>query len=139
MLRILNEDPLTGEALSELETALAALVLAAPDKAMPKLPPDSALLRHRPAIQEALAACQRGDFGAMEAQLQTIHFRSPYRDLKSMLKALVMLYTDPFAAGAVAAVLARLPANTPFERMAGVLRTAVLPDPQWVAAFARSG
>ncbi|MES3021949.1 MAG: hypothetical protein V4857_10245 [Pseudomonadota bacterium] len=132
VFRLLREGAIQGHDLADLETGLAPSVLAAADKELSALPADSALLRHRPAILAALDAYGRADFGAMAEQLQAVPFRSPYRDLKPMLKALAQLHSDP--AGAAEAV-ARLPADTPFVRMAAVLRAAVLPAPYWLAAM----
>jgi tetratricopeptide (TPR) repeat protein len=128
MFRLLTDKTLSDAARAELETSLASTVLTA--TALPDLPADSALLRHRPSVLAALAAYHRGDFAVMEEQLQYIPFRSPYRDLKPALKALALLQTDAVAAQAA---IARLPSNGPFERLVAVLRTSVLPN--WLAAL----
>jgi tetratricopeptide (TPR) repeat protein len=49
-----------------------------------------------------------------------------------LLKALALVTMDRAAA---ALAIARLPANSPFERLAAVLRAAVLPDTQWLLAL----
>jgi tetratricopeptide (TPR) repeat protein len=123
---------LPPEAQAQLETQLAGVVLVAPDSALTGLPPDSPLLRHRAAAQAALAACARGDDAVMAEHLQAIPFRSPYRDLRAILKALALCTTDiEQAAGA----LARVPAHGPFEASAAPLRACVLPGQEWVAAL----
>ncbi|MDP4027969.1 MAG: tetratricopeptide repeat protein [Gallionella sp.] len=132
LFQLLADNTLPEATRTELETCLAATVLAAPDNALPALPADSALLRHRSLVLGALAAYHRGDFAAMGEQLQAIPFRSPYRDLKPALKALALLTTD---AEAAQAAIARLPSTGPFERLAAVLRAAVLPDGGWLAAL----
>lgn len=132
LFQLLADNTLPEAARAELETCLAATVLAAPDNALPALPADSALLRHRSLVLGALAAYHRGDFAAMGEQLQAIPFRSPYRDLKPALKALALLSTD---AEAAQAAIARLPSGGPFGRLAAVLRAAVLPDGGWLAAL----
>lgn len=132
MFRLLADKTLPDATRAELETRLAATVLAAPDNALPGLPADSALLRHRTLALEAFAAYHRGDFTALGERLQAIPFRSPYRDLKPVLKALALLQTD---AEAAQAAIARLPSGGPFERLAAVLRAAVLPDGGWLAAL----
>jgi hypothetical protein len=123
---------LPPEAQAQLETQLAGAVLVAPDSALSGLPPDSPLLRHRAAAQAALAACVGGDDAAMAEHLQAIPFRSPYRDLRSILKALALHNTDLEQA---AAALARVPADGPFEPLAAALRACVLPGQEWVAAL----
>lgn len=132
MFRLLADKTLPDSTRTELETRLASTVLAMPDKALPGLPADSALLRHRTPVLEALAAYHRGDFVALGEQLQAIPFRSPYRDLKPILKALALLQTDVEAARAA---IARLPSDGPFERLAAVLRATVLPGGDWLAAL----
>lgn len=132
MFRLLADKTLPDTMRAELETRLATTVLTAPENALPSLPADSALLRHRPPALGALAAYHRGDFAALEEQLQAIPFRSPYRDLKPVLKALALLQTD---AEAARAAIARLPSNGPFERLAAVLRAAILPGAGWLTAL----
>ena len=123
---------LPPEAQAQLETQLAGAVLVAPDSALIGLPAESPLLRHRAAAQAALAACARGDDGVMAEHLQAIPFRSPYRDLRAILKALALCPTDAVQA---AATLARVPADGPFEALAAPLRACVLPGQEWVAAL----
>ncbi|MFA7241012.1 MAG: hypothetical protein WC091_12955 [Sulfuricellaceae bacterium] len=132
MSRLLADASLPDAARAELEMHLAAAMLAAPANALPGLPADSALLRHLPAAQAALAAYCRGDFAALEAQLSAIPFRSPYRDLKPLLKALALLQSDVEAARTA---IARLSVGGGFERLAAALRAAVLPDGGWLAAL----
>lgn len=132
MFRLLADRTLSDTTRAELETRLASTVLAAPENTLPSLPTDSALLRHRTSVLGALAAYHRGDFAELGEQLQAIPFRSPYRDLKPILKALALLQTD---AEAAQAAIARLPSDGPFERLASVLRAAVLPDGGWLEAL----
>lgn len=123
---------LPPEAQAELETQVAGLVLVAPDSALTGLHPDSPLLRHRAAAQGALAACARGDDQVMTGHLQAIPFRSPYRDLRALLKALALCTTDP---GQAAAALTRVPAHGPFEPLAAAVRACVLPGLEWIGAL----
>lgn len=132
MSRLLADKSLPDAARAELEMRLAATMLAAPANALPGLPADSALLRHLPTAQAALAAYCRGDFAALEEQLSAIPFRSPYRDLKPLLKALALLQSDVEAARTA---IARLSVGGGFERLAAALRAAVLPDGGWLAAL----
>lgn len=132
MLRLLNDGKLPEQEAAMLETWLAPLVLAAPDKALPKLPASGALLRQRPAALAALEAYQRADDEALATHLQAIPFRSPYRDLKTVLKLLVQFETDPEA---TRTALARMPLNGPFEALAAPLRAALLPGEQWLVAL----
>ncbi len=137
-VRLLADPSLPEAARAELETRLAATLLALPsDTQLPDLPADSALLRHRPAALAALQAYGQGDLAALGVCLQAIPFRSPYRDLKPLLKALALLTTDSAAAEATEAteVIARLPVDGPFERLAAALRCAALPAGRWLTAL----
>ncbi|MBI4753914.1 MAG: tetratricopeptide repeat protein [Betaproteobacteria bacterium] len=120
------------ESVGQLETRLAAVALLAADSALSRLPADSALRRHRVPALAAIAAYGRGDFAAMDEQIQAIPFRSPYRDLRPLLKALAALPERPAEA---AQALDRVPARGPFEPLAAALRVALLPGEEWLAAL----
>ncbi len=128
MINLLSCTSLPDLQRAELETCLAAFILTA--QKLPPIPAESALLRHRNFALQALAAYHLGDFAALVTALQLIPIRSPYRDLKPLLKALALLPTDPSGAQSL---LTRLPAGGPFERLATVLRAAALPSAQWLA------
>ena len=109
--------------LAALELSLAPVVLASPDAALAKLPAASPLLCHRTAALAALEAYCAGD-DALDGYLGAIPFRSPYRDLRPILKALVLNEKDPQAA---AALLVKLAADSPFQRLAAAARAATAP------------
>lgn len=132
LFRLLSAGNLPAEMMNELAMHLAGAVLVAPESDLTSIPPTSFLLQHRVLILAAWAAYQRGDFAAMEEQLQAIPFRSPYRDLKLALKALVLLETHSEQAQSA---IARLPAGGPFERVVAVARAAALPESRWIGAM----
>jgi tetratricopeptide (TPR) repeat protein len=117
---------------SELATRLAAVALTAPESALAQLSADHLLLRHRLAALAALSACCRGDPAELDAQLQAIPFRSPYRDLRFILKALSLVSDDPAQA---ADLIARIRGDCPFEKLAAVVRAAIQPGSGWLAAM----
>ncbi|MFN0317448.1 MAG: tetratricopeptide repeat protein [Burkholderiales bacterium] len=119
---------------AQIETQLAGVALLAPEDILRRLPPDSLLLRHRSAACAALAAYAQGDDPAMNAQLQSIPFRSPYRDLRAILKAFALLPSDREQAAAAAQ---RIPAGGPFEALAAALRVCVLPGEEWLAPLGK--
>ena len=123
---------LSPDAQTQLETQVAAAALVAPDSALTGLAADSPLLRHRVAARAALAAFARGDDAAMAEHVQAIPFRSPYRDLRTLLKAFSLYRTDPRQADVA---LNRIPPDGPFERLAAVLRVCVLPGEAWLASL----
>jgi tetratricopeptide (TPR) repeat protein len=124
-------DTLPPEAQVLAQTQLAAAVLVAPDALLTGLPADSPMLRHRAAARAAVAACARGDETALEAALQAISFRSPYRDLRPLLKALAIQASDPPSA---AATLARVTQNGPFEPLRKVLQVCLMPGTDWLTS-----
>ena len=114
----------SDDALATLEAQLAPFILAADDALLGRLPSESPLVRHRPAAHAALTAYAGNDTAALESALANIPFRSPYRDLRLVLKTLVLWETDRSAAGAA---ISRLPVGGPFERLAAPLRVLVAP------------
>jgi tetratricopeptide (TPR) repeat protein len=115
-----------------LEKELAAAALVAPDASIARLPAEMPLVRHRCAAQAALAAATTNDEPALDEALKAIAFRSPYRDLRPLLRAMALLRTDRQQA---AALLDRVAAGGPFERLAAALRVAVLPSHEWLAGL----
>jgi tetratricopeptide (TPR) repeat protein len=132
-LRLLAEGgDLSTAAASDLETRLAATALTAPESALAVLPVDTPLRRHRGAALAAVAACCRGDTVELDEQLRAIPFRSPYRDLRFILKALLLVTSD---AAQASELIDRVAPGGPFERLAAVVRAAVLPGSRWLLAM----
>lgn len=121
-----------GSAASEREMRLAAVALVAPDSTLAMLPADSLLLRHRGAALAAVEACGRGDLGTLDEHLRAIPFRSPYRDLRFLLKSLLLVDRNPAQA---AELVGRVTFGGPFERLAAVVRAALLPGNRWLVAL----
>lgn len=111
------------DGLTALEAQLAPGLLSADDAALKQLPAESLLLQHRPLALTALAAYARLDVAALEEALAGIPFRSPYRDLRSLLKAMVLWETDRDAARVA---IDRVPQDGPFESLAAPLRSVVV-------------
>lgn len=123
-------DQLPPAARDAARAQLAPAVLVAPDHLLTGLSDESRA--QRAAARAAIAACAQGDAQGLELALQAISFRSPYRDLRPLLKALVLRATDPPAA---AAALARVPDQGPFQALAQVLRVCLLPGTDWFAGL----
>ena len=115
-------DGKADDGLAALEAQLAPGLLSVDDAALKQLPAESLLLQHRPLASAALAAYARQDVPALEEALAGISFRSPYRDLRSLLKALVLWETDREAARAA---IERVPQDGPFESLAAPLRSVL--------------
>lgn len=124
-------DNLPPEARERARAQLALAVLVAPDELLAGLPEES--LGHRAAARSAITALLHDDTSNLEPALQTISFRSPYRDLRGLLKALALQAGNPQSA---AATLARMPATGPFQALARTLRVCLMPGTAWVAGIA---
>ena len=127
-------DKLPAAARDRARAQLAAALLVAPDQRLAGLDDDGR--RHRAAARAALTASASGVTGSaadnaspLEAALQAISFRSPYRDLRPLLKAMALQASDPSQA---ATVLAHVPENGPFEAVAKVLRVCLMPGSEWI-------
>jgi len=111
----------------ELETRLAALTLAGQKDILQTLPQDTPLRRQLSVAQAALRAYGQGEAEATVREcLQNIPIRSPYRDLRQALSALLKLDTDP--AGAPALVERILP-TSPYHDLAEIVRACAAREP----------
>ena len=113
----------SDDALAALEAQLAPAILAADDATLKQVPAETLLLQHRALALAALAAYASQDGAALHGALAGIPFRSPYRDLRSLLKAMVLWETDRDAAREA---MARVPQDGPFEALAAPLRCVLL-------------
>ena len=114
-------------AASELETLLAALALAGQKDVLQALSPNTPLHAHLTAAQEALRAYSQGEAeDAVRERLKAISIRSPYRDLRQALAALLKLETDP--AGAMA-LIERIPPTSPYQELVELVRAGAADDP----------
>jgi len=129
-LLVAISDPISRQTF---EVQLAATALHLPGDALAALPEDSGLRGHHASAVAALAACCAGDASGMDSALAQIPFRSPYRDLRPVLKALDAVNQAPAQA---LALLARVAADSPFARLADATRLATLPDDAWLPALA---
>ncbi len=120
------------------------LALAGDERALASLAPESPLARHLPMAQAAVAAFCRGDDAAMDAALAGLPYRSPYRDLRWLLKGLACHPENP-AAGR--RFLARIAPDSPFHlpaRIAAAVLTGkalppASPFQEFAAALCRAG
>lgn len=134
-LRLLPTVDKLPPALREQAAAqLAPAVLVAPDPLLAGLSPGLSpeIQGHRAAAHKTIAACAQGDPAAQEAALQGISFRSPYRDLRPLLKGLTLLATDPAAA---ALSLDRVPEPGQYAALLQALRVCLMPGTEWLAGL----
>ncbi len=82
------------------------------------MPETSVLAQQTKVIDGSLAALKNNDFDALNQYLKQIPFRSPYRDFVTFLKAAVLITDAP---GRVQTLLKKIPADSPYVEMAGLL------------------
>ncbi len=120
------------------------LALAGDEGVLASLTPESPLVRHLAPARAAVEAFCCGDDAAMEAALARLPFRSPYRDLRWLLKGLACHPGNP-ADGR--RFLARIAPDSPFREPARVAEAvltgevAALPPPlrEFAAALRPAG
>lgn len=91
------------DGLATLQARLAAAALADGGELIEQLPADDPVVRDFATANTALIAYADGDDETLQAALGRIAFRSPYRDFRQLLKALVRHETDPAAAAELVA------------------------------------
>ncbi len=107
-------------AQEQLDMLLAVLLLSGNKEVTQALPPDSALRQQQTMAQAALRIyCQGGDETAIREQLKHLTFRSPYREFRPILSALLKLESDPADA---LLLLERLSPESPYQAVAEVIR-----------------
>jgi len=116
----------------EFSRHLGALLLAGMSDLLPYLPEDAALRRHWQSVEQALAALRQGDREACDRALNNLPFRSAYRDLRTVLKA-QMLVGNAFDA---AAMLAKIPYASPYRPLADACLAYRQQGADFVAALA---
>jgi tetratricopeptide (TPR) repeat protein len=111
----------------ELEARLAALTLAGQKEVLQALPQDAPLRRQLNLAQAALHAYGQGEAEPVVREcLQNIPIRSPYRDLRQTLSALLKLDTDPAGAPAL---IERIPPTSPYHDLAEIVRACAAREP----------
>ena len=106
-------------ALHAVRCLCAARALGGMQGLVEAWPVDDQLRKDLPAAQSAVDAYCRGDDSALDAALKLLPFRSPFRELKSILKVLLQLQD---ASQTAAAPLEKIAVDSPFYPLAlGVL------------------
>ena len=118
----------------ELETSLAALALADQKDVLQAIPPNSPLRSHLAVAQDALRAYGQGETeDVVRERLKAISIRSPYRDLRQALAALLKLETDPTGA---LALIERIPPTSPYQDLVELVRAAATDPPRALLTLA---
>jgi len=107
-----STDALSDDTRRQLIIQFGALLLAGQKDIAETIP---ILSKEYQLINEALAAYSKGNDENCEAFLKKIPFRSPYRDVRSIIKALLMIKADPNAASQL---LKKVPTSSPYAPLA---------------------
>ncbi|MEA3303436.1 MAG: hypothetical protein U9Q75_09210 [Pseudomonadota bacterium] len=113
-------------ALHAVRCVCAARALGGMQGLVEAWPADDQLRKDLPAAQRALDAYCSGDDGALETALKSLPFRSPFRELKSIFKVLLLL---PDASRAAVEPLQKISADSPFYPLALGVRNALSTTP----------
>lgn len=111
----------------ELEIGLAALALTGQKEVLQALPQDTPLRQHLNAAQEALRAYVQGEpEDRVREALKNISIRSPYRDWRQILAALLKLETAPAEAKTL---VERIAPGSPYQGLAEIIRACAAENP----------
>lgn len=118
-----------------LRAQLGAQVVAGQAGLLEALPAEEPVRAQAPAAQAALQAYCNQDESGLAAALAQIPFRSPYRDLAMLLKALQRIGDSPDDAGAQ---LERVDDESPFAPIKRAARLSLLPDRAFLDAASKA-
>lgn len=135
--RLASPGEVPAAELERLRSVLAARALTAGAAITDRLPPEDPIRRQASAASAALDAYCAGDAATLRASLGEIPFRSPYRDLAQILKALQLL---PDNADEASKALSRVGADSGFAPLKAAAELALLPESEFLdEALAKSG
>lgn len=118
----------TGRRLVEA----AALLALENDKLLDALPREHAIVRQQPLLRKALAAYAERREAEAEECLRQVSSRSPYRNLRTLLKGLLAVERDPDGASEV---LDRVDPDSACRNLAAALREQLATPAPDVAAY----
>ena len=112
----------------DLHPHLAAALLSGETHLLKQLSADDPVLKGYEAAQNLLENwCAGAATADLHELMKPISFRSPYRDLRQVIQAWLMLETSPVK---VEEILQRIPLASPFQALATQVRLATLPVTQ---------
>ncbi|MEN8132482.1 MAG: hypothetical protein ABFS45_20340, partial [Pseudomonadota bacterium] len=117
-----NHEQALGRETQPLRVHLAALALAGKQKILRLLPAENPVVRDHAAALQALQAYCDGDDASLKTALGQIAFRSPYRDLSTLLKALLEKTSRPKTAKDL---LRRIDHHSPFAPLALTVKASI--------------
>lgn len=121
---LLTEANLPPETLQQLLTKFGIFLFEADSELMDIIPQDTPLLRHYTIIQQALTAYYQNNKSLCEEYINQIPFRSPYRDFCLIVKALLIINSEPASANKL---LLRIATNSPYAKFAQLVKLVIEP------------
>jgi len=113
-----STEQLSPAMLWQIQAQFGALLVAGQTDLESAFDPEEPLLKQYALVKKALAAYCQGDDKTAEDFLKKIPFRSPYRDFRAILKALI----DPNSAEQL---LDKVPADSPYAPFTQLIRMTV--------------
>jgi len=120
-----EKDQLQPNEIEHIETTVALLILSGHDDLLAFIPDGSTLRTDSTTAQLAVRAYCRGDDVELSSLLKKISFRSPYRDIRSILSALSVDLSDLKLGRAK---LEKIPEESPFKAAANIAHLAISDD-----------
>ncbi len=105
----------------DLASLLGLLIITGRVSCLELLPKDSVFINHLGFVQEALDAYRNNRPEDIEPALKKLPFRSAFRDLRTLMKAALMI---PESVEQAQSLLAKIPADSPYQQ-AGALLLAI--------------
>lgn len=105
----------------ELASLLGLLIITGKVNCLDLLPQDSVFIKHLGFVQEALNAYQNTQLEDIEPILKKLPFRSAFRDIRTLMKAVLLI---PESVEQAQSLLTKIPADSPYQQ-AGALLLAV--------------
>jgi hypothetical protein len=121
-----------GKEGARLEALFGAYLVSGGWEKIEELPADSAIRQHLPLAARAIAACCNRDHTAAEAALKEIPFRSPYRDVRLLIKGMLLLEDNP---GEARLFFDKIDPDSPYRRIAELHGLSSAQPADIVAAF----
>ncbi|MDM8560332.1 hypothetical protein [Candidatus Parabeggiatoa sp. HSG14] len=113
-----SAEQLPEEIKRQLQAQFGALLVAGYQEVAEGFSEDAPFLKQYVQIEEALKSYYQGDDKATEEALKKIPFRSPYRDFRTILKALLIINSEPNTAHQL---LNKVPKESPYAHFAELI------------------
>lgn len=109
----------TDKHFNAVQTHLAAMMLGNAPLFLAKLPATDLVVQHYSFASKAWQAILAHNFALVQVNIKQIPFRSPYRDFRQLLSAMISLQDKPETA---LAHIAKIKADSPFYGLANIVK-----------------